>query len=141
MPEGGEIANAQAPAKSVADTMDFLPDAANPVGRGTADLRDIPQPRDSATDAAIVLAVAVTALAFYQRKPLMRTVRERAALVICGGLAVMALSIFVAADHNFWEGASRLEKFLDRGWVTMFGASLTLVGLYHWIAGPPDHKI
>lgn len=94
-----------------------------------------PSEPDIVTPLLAITASIIAIAAMRYRSIIMKTVQERAALVICCGLAVMAFSLFVASGHRDFQDIDRLQKFMDRGWVTMFGAAVTLVGLYHWIAG------
>lgn len=186
MPEGGEIANAQAvpaplPARDQAlfDAIDNMMAAAGrdaaphtdraPAPKATPDLPlstpdldhlpavppramlpaapapwpYVPPPyvapaRDHVADLALA-GLAVTALvAVYQWRLILRTIRERAALAICAGLAILAVSLVIADPYGLDLGSQRLARFLDAGWMTLFGASVSLLGLYHWIAGPPQ---
>lgn len=69
---------------------------------------------------------------------LMHTIRRRAALAICGGLALVFADwrIFAALHADaYWRELHR------DGWLALFGALVALLGIYHWIAGPPDHEI
>lgn len=70
----------------------------------------------------------------YIGKIIMRTIRHRAALVIClGAILVFAdWRIFdqMQADY-YWRGAHKA------GWIAFFGACTILIGIYHWITGPP----
>ena len=65
---------------------------------------------------------------------LMQTIRHRSALVICLGAALIFADwrIFdqLQADY-YWRGAHKA------GWIAFFGACTMLIGIYHWITGPP----
>lgn len=68
----------------------------------------------------------------------MQTIRQRAALTICGGIAL------IAADYLVGEHLVRDYYWRDNheaGWIALTGVMVALTGIYHWIAGPPDPKI
>lgn len=69
---------------------------------------------------------------------IMQQFRQRAALAICLGIALVfadwrAFATFT--DDPYWQQAHKA------GWIALFGAATALIGIYHWITGPPDPKI
>ena len=69
------------------------------------------------------------------REKIMHTLRQRAALVICAGLVILLLdwTFFVEATCDPYMQSLRHPRL-----PVLFGGLVTLVGVYHWIAGPPD---
>jgi hypothetical protein len=67
---------------------------------------------------------------------IMHTIRHRAAFVICLGAA------WIAADwliFNQLNAPDYLDDLHDDHWFSFFGFCAMLVGIYHWIAGPPPN--
>jgi len=65
---------------------------------------------------------------------IMHTLRHRAALVICLGAA------WIAADwliFNQLNAPGYLDDLHDDHWFSFFGFCAMLLGIYHWITGPP----
>jgi hypothetical protein len=96
-------------------------------------------PISSAEDIAVVYVaagVALTPLAMVAwpnfRSALMRTLRKRAALVICVGSAIAAAS-FLFGDPDKYP-ASLFDQMLGNGIIAGFGLALVLLGTYFWLA-------
>lgn len=86
-----------------------------------------------------IAIIAATALILWKkptwRSRLMTTLRRRAALVICLGIGIVAASLTVAPnlfDSYEWE------DFIKGQWLTFIGSAIALIGIFHWISGPPD---
>ncbi|WP_120249511.1 hypothetical protein [Sphingobium sp. YG1] len=58
--------------------------------------------------------------------------KQRCAAVICTGLAILGASLLLdlqaGYEYQLWN------DFYEDGWTAAFGAALTLIGVYHWIA-------
>lgn len=65
----------------------------------------------------------------------MRTIRQRAALVICVGLGLLAADWFIGGDifstRHYWYDAHRA------GYLSLIATVMALIGVYHWISNPP----
>lgn len=86
----------------------------------------------------IALLIVTAAASRRLGERIMRTVRERSALVICCGLA------WVMADWLIWDDLATPRFWVrahDQGWLLFAGWSIVLVGLYHWIARPGRPEI
>jgi hypothetical protein len=71
-------------------------------------------------------------------KIIMQTFRQRAALVICAGAALCLVDyiIFPGAYGGTYEASLHQSHY-----AFLLGGLTILVGVYHWIAGPPQDKI
>ena len=80
----------------------------------------------------VVVLGTVAAIAGWP-KPLrgFEIMRQRAALIICVGAAIFAFSTLVLEPH--WLPAGLLRDAVRYGWLAMYGAALTLIGVYYWI--------
>lgn len=65
---------------------------------------------------------------------LMKNMKQRAALVICLGASLVLIDLMILDDMYSYETLYALH---EKGWLTFFGGIVMLVGIYHWIAGPP----
>ncbi|PTR07889.1 MULTISPECIES: hypothetical protein [unclassified Novosphingobium] len=68
----------------------------------------------------------------------MRTIKQRAALIICAGAALCLL------DYTLFPGGycgDYLPELHDTHMPFLLGSFAILVGVYHWIAGPPNPEI
>lgn len=96
----------------------------------------------SAAGLALLAAIAFrerlapTALRAWRRT--LQTIRQRAALVICLGAALVLADRYVFDGFEFDQYFTGLH---NAGWIALFGGIVSLIGIYHWIAGPPDPKI
>jgi hypothetical protein len=90
---------------------------------------------------AIGLIISVALCLLIQRRDfpallsrMMVMFKRRCAAVICVGLAILAGSLLLdlRADYEYklWN------DLYKAGWTAAFGAALTLVGVYHWLARP-----
>ena len=66
---------------------------------------------------------------------LVNLLKKRAAAVICIGLGVLAAGIFLRDSYAFGEGFADAAR---DGHVALFGAAVTLVGLFFWLSGTED---
>lgn len=85
--------------------------------------------------AAGTLALAAVAACLMGDR-LMRKVRQRAALVICMGLGIIALNLTILPAHPRWSRGFAGDVISD-GWLMLFGAAISLVGIYKWISEDP----
>lgn len=81
----------------------------------------------------LLFAAATVFIRHYGWRRLEGMMRRRAALVICAGAALVAITIFLGDRGGF--GSRTIEDYIDDGFVALFGALLALVGVYHWVAG------
>lgn len=89
-----------------------------------------------ATMALPLFAVCGCALLLYLTREnrwrvLVKTVRERAALAICAGLIIVVWSVTVAPHDRYTSEV--LNYCVSRGYVTLVGSCLSLIGVYRWI--------
>lgn len=87
---------------------------------------------------AAALLLIMVAVHRYSWGDLVAMLKKRSAAVICIGLGIVAAGIFIrpseiAASDLFYD-------LMRRGYVAMFGATVTLIGLYYWLAGAPSSK-
>ena len=71
-------------------------------------------------------------------RSIMQLLRKRAAAAICLGLALIFADwrVFDTVQTDLYWNAAH-----EAGWLALTGALIALIGLYHWIAGPPQDKI
>ena len=105
-----------------------------------------PPPIDYAATAALTAAIAIPlAIAVFRPKFIPRlgafivkTVRQRAAFVICLGAAIVAADYLVFADllreNSYFSSAHKAS------WIALAGVAVSLLGIYHWIGGSPNNK-
>jgi multisubunit Na+/H+ antiporter MnhB subunit len=79
----------------------------------------------------LIFAFAVIAADPRRRTAIMRTLKKRAALVVVVGLGVMAWSLTVAPYNEYPE--TLFSALVSKGYATLFGAALALLGSYLWI--------
>lgn len=134
---GGPIGD-PAPSPPPSPSPVFVPNDASPVLRYPPGEATVPSsgPRadDLAAAAIVLLALGAGYLAYRnwnRRDRLMVTLKKRAATVICVGLAVMALGAFARYGSSYSDTV--FEQALHDGYVAVFGAALSILGVYFWL--------
>lgn len=67
-----------------------------------------------------------------------QTMRQRAALVICAGAVLCLVDYLIFPDAYSGTYQASLHQ---SHYAFLLGSLTILVGVYHWIAGPPQDKI